>query len=134
MAIQHRRGSYVDFVPSNLLPGEFAVVQSNDPDATDGKALYLCISSGVVKRLSTTDDIKNVLYTNLKDLSEELRENLEDLAERAEDAAVIAESTVSGTVRYDTVQSKTAEEKARAKQNIGIAYTDANNDGNIVIS
>ena len=119
MAIQNRRGSYVDFVPSRLVPGEFAVVQSNDPNASDGKALYLCISSGVVKRIATTDDIRDILYANLQDLSDELRENLEDLAERAEDAATTAESTISGTVRYDTVQSKTAEEKARARQNIG---------------
>ena len=31
MAIQLRRGAYTNFNPSKLLPGEFAVVQNNDP-------------------------------------------------------------------------------------------------------
>ena len=135
MAIQNRRGSYVDFVPSRLVPGEFAVVQSNDPNASDGKALYLCISSGVVKRIATTDDIRNVLYANLQDLSDELIEQFSqeaqefvddavDAAERAESAAEDAEAAANNTVRYDITQDKTDVQKARARANIGVHELD----------
>ena len=57
MAIQNRRGSYSDFDPSKLKPGEYAVVQSGDPTSSDGKAVYLCVSAGNVKRLASLDEL-----------------------------------------------------------------------------
>lgn len=56
MAIQFRRGNYEDFVPSRLRSGEPAVVISGDPNTDSGKAIYICITSGTVKRLMTYDD------------------------------------------------------------------------------
>lgn len=51
MAIQNRRGAYTNFDPTKLKPGEFAIVQSGDPDSTDGKAVYICTQTGTVLRL-----------------------------------------------------------------------------------
>ena len=51
MAIQNRRGAYGNFDPTKMKPGEFAIVQSGDPNSTDGKAVYICTTTGVVRRL-----------------------------------------------------------------------------------
>ena len=55
--IQNRRGGYSDYDPSKLLPGEFAVVQVDDPNTPDGKAVYIAITAGNVVRLATADEI-----------------------------------------------------------------------------
>lgn len=59
MAIQHRRGDYGDFDPSKMKPGEPAVVLTNDPTATDGKAAYIAFGPGSVKRLATSDELSD---------------------------------------------------------------------------
>lgn len=46
MAIQMRRGQYIDFDPTQLLPGEFAVSQDNSK-------VFLCVRAGVVIELGT---------------------------------------------------------------------------------
>jgi len=58
MAIQNRRGAYSDFDPTKLLPGEYAVVQSGDPGGTNGYAVYLCYTAGIVKRLVSADELQ----------------------------------------------------------------------------
>lgn len=55
--IQNRRGGYSDFDPSKLLPGEFAVVQVDDPNTTSGTAVYIAITAGSVVRLATAEEI-----------------------------------------------------------------------------
>jgi len=57
VVIQHRRGSYTNFDPQYLRPGEWAIVQENDPNSPDGKAIYVCISSGVIKRIASVDEL-----------------------------------------------------------------------------
>lgn len=56
--IQHRRGSYNDYDPTKVLPGELVVTQSDDPNSDDGKAIYIGTTSGDVKQLATHDDIE----------------------------------------------------------------------------
>ena len=41
MSIQMRRGDYTDFDPTKMVPGEFAVVQENDPAVMTGLP-YIC--------------------------------------------------------------------------------------------
>lgn len=55
--IQNRRGGYADYDPSKLLPGEFAIVQVDDPNTPSGKAIYLAITAGDVVRLATAEEI-----------------------------------------------------------------------------
>lgn len=61
MAIQMRRGDYLNFDPQKMKPGELAVVQTNDPEG-DGTALYFCTVAGTVKRLASYEDIVSMLY------------------------------------------------------------------------
>lgn len=57
MAIKNRRGPYNKFDPTKLLPGEWAVVLSGDPNASDGLACYMCFAPGTVKRMATYEDM-----------------------------------------------------------------------------
>ena len=61
MAIQNRRGSYTNFDPSKMVAGEFAVVQANDPNTSDGKAVYLALTSGVVMRLVFASEVSDLV-------------------------------------------------------------------------
>lgn len=58
MAIQNRRGAYVDFDPTKMVAGEFAVVQSGDENTDDGKALYLALETGAVKRIPFAEELE----------------------------------------------------------------------------
>ena len=68
MAIQHRRGSYEYFDPKKLLPGEFAVVTEGDPNTADGKALYMCFTAGVVKRIVSYEDLEEEIKNTTGDV------------------------------------------------------------------
>lgn len=61
MAIQNRRGVYTDFDPTKLLPGEYAIVQSGDPDTANGFAIYMCFTTGNVKRVATVEELQEIL-------------------------------------------------------------------------
>lgn len=60
MAILIRRGAYANFVPSKLRAGEFADVQSGDPNSTDGKGVYICLTNGSADRLARSSEVTNV--------------------------------------------------------------------------
>ena len=57
MAIQMRRGDYRNYNPSKAAEGEFLIVESGDPHATDGKAVYMAFTTGNAKRLATYEDM-----------------------------------------------------------------------------
>lgn len=61
MAIQNRRGAYVDFDPTKMVAGEFAVVQSGDENTDDGKALYVAPTTGSVKRIPFADELEGLV-------------------------------------------------------------------------
>lgn len=51
------RGAYENFNPSALLPGQFAVVLSGDPNTTTGKAVYMCFETGKATRILADGDV-----------------------------------------------------------------------------
>ena len=51
------RGAYENFRPSVLLPGQFAVVLSGDPNTTTGKAVYMCFETGKATRILADGDV-----------------------------------------------------------------------------
>ena len=61
MAIQMRRGPYSQFDPTRLLPGEISVVTSGDPNTSDGRAAYICLAAGDVRRIVTADEMASAL-------------------------------------------------------------------------
>lgn len=95
MAIQMRRGNYGKFEPSKLLPGEYAVVQGDDPGARDGRSVYMAFAAGVVKRLATYEDmVENVsraLVDAIGDAAERLTERAEAINAAAEGGRGVAQ-------------------------------------------
>lgn len=58
MAIQMRRGQSVDFDPSKMLPGEWAVSTDNE---SQKQMVYMCFARGAVKRMAALEDLQNEL-------------------------------------------------------------------------
>lgn len=67
MAIQMRRGAYADFDPTKMVPGEFAVVQEDDPNTDSGEAVYMCYSAGSVGRLASADEVSSASALSFSD-------------------------------------------------------------------
>ena len=80
--IQHRRGDYAYYDPTRVLPGELVVVQGNDPNSDDGKAIYICTVAGDVRRLITESDLESEVSTQiLITLQDRIDELIEDIRE-----------------------------------------------------
>lgn len=103
MAIQMRRGSYSDFVPSRMLAGEFAVMTSDDPNTPDGKSAYVALSPNDVERILTETDLGDMT----------------DAAERAK-AAIAA----IGDISELAVPLMTEDVRGGAKLGAGLAVVD----------
>lgn len=109
MAILMRGGAYADFDPSKLRPREWAVVLENDPSARDGKAIYICFAAGMVKRISTYEDMKDDLISATEDIKEQYIQALDEIKNEVERLANEAEDF------KDTAQAK-AEEASNSAQ------------------
>lgn len=68
-----RRGEYSKFDAESMLPGEWAVVLSGDTSAIDGKAVYICTSAGVTKRMATIDDLAMVAANANPEVFDQIR-------------------------------------------------------------
>lgn len=86
MAIQMRRGSGSKFLPSKLLPGEWAVVLDSDP-STGGRAVYVCFSAGTVKRMATMEDMASQIIDACQDVIDQLTAGVNAATSRADTAA-----------------------------------------------
>lgn len=95
MAIQTRRGSYDDFDPAKMLPGELATVTSGDPGANDGRSVYACFAAGDVKRMATYEDMLENISQATQDVQEEFTEQLNNKISQAETAISQAQSATS---------------------------------------
>ena len=104
MAIQTRRGTYNDFDPEKLLPGEWATVQSDDPASADGKSMYMCFAPGEVKRMATYED----MVQNIDSAVEEIKDQFSAGMQQATDAANMA----TGNATQATSAATTAAERA----------------------
>lgn len=98
MAIQMRRGAYLDFDPSRMLPGELAVVLSGDDTTDTGKGIYICFSAGDVQRLSTYEEIVREINDALADAPE-----MAEMVTNAVNAALIAHPEWTTTVQDGAV-------------------------------
>lgn len=72
MAIQMRRGAYSELDATKLVPGEVAIVLSGDPGLSlpnlqegyivgDGTGVYVCTSTGTVKRMVSESELNTVI-------------------------------------------------------------------------
>ena len=95
MAIQTRRGSYDDFDPAKMLPGELATVTSGDPGADDGRSVYACFAAGDVKRMATYEDMQENISQATQDIQEDFTAQLTQKISQANTAISNAESATS---------------------------------------
>ena len=145
--IQNRRGGYVDFDPTKLLPGEFAIVQVDDPNTPNGHAIYIAITSGNVVRLATADEIAaynaqahDILIqvqnsaSSVSDLASEVRSKAVDAANSAQ-AAQDAEASVEQMLENaeDTINGYADDAKDVAIAGINQAYYDREDEINAKI-
>lgn len=126
MAIQLRRGAYENYDASKLKPAEVGVVQSGDPNTTDGKAIYIAINANDVKRIPTAEEMsdhndeaqaildniiaKNTtiqqVYRNTVDKANEASQSAADAEQSKNDAQTIvtnAEPVING-YRDDAIE------------------------------
>lgn len=87
MAIQMRRGAYVNFNPAKLMPGEWAVVVSGDSGAKDGKAAYICFAAGDVKRVATYEDMVDNVHDAVDQNNGAIIKEITDTANKASQQA-----------------------------------------------
>ena len=110
MAIQMRRGSYGKLDPTKMLPGEYAVVQSGDPSARDGRAVYMAFAAGVVKRLATYEDMVESVRQAVEQGSSSIIKSITDAVNKTNDDVKAAE-----TGRVTAEAKRVAAEDARVK-------------------
>lgn len=128
MAIQNRRGVYNNFTPSKMVPGEFAVVQSGDPNGKDGKAVYIAFGTGDARRLATADDIEQEIETSTESIADALVQRFEDEVADDLEAAQTAATNASESAQ---AASASAEEAAESVESITDALTSAFYTGEI---
>jgi len=128
MAIQNRRGLYADFNPNRLVPGEWAVVLSGDPNSETGRSVYVCFAPGQVKRMVTYED----LLENINSLTDEIKElftaDVKEAIRLATEATTKATQATSAAVEATTKAGQAvantqgviavAEEKIREMQDL----------------
>ena len=78
MAIQNRRGAYVDFKPNKMVSGEWAIVLSGDPNAVSGQSVYIAFNNSQVKRMATYEDMVENINIATADIQAELRSGVEE--------------------------------------------------------
>lgn len=110
MAIQTRRGTYNDFDPEKLLPGEWATVQSDDPHSADGKSMYMCFAPGEVKRMATYED----MVQNIDSAVEEIKDQFSAGMQQATDAANTAAGSAAESASAATTAADRANEAVQA--------------------
>lgn len=110
MAIQNRRGAYPDFVPSKLLPGEWAVVQSGEPNSVGGTSVYMCFNAGNVKRMATYSEMQEQFNNMLGDVISTLTGEVNTAVANAEVATQYANGA------GDTAIEKAQDAEAAANQ------------------
>ena len=89
MAILVRKGSYIDFDPQKMLPGEWACVLVGDSGAKDGRSIYMCFSAGDVKRMATYEDMVENINLSTKEIqemfTEQVRQTIQEALEKMDE-------------------------------------------------
>ena len=131
MAIQMRRGAYNKFDPTKLVAGEYAVVQSGDEQAKDGKAVYMAFAAGDVKRLATYEDMVDDCKQAIIDDTAAIAADLTKQVTATDTAVKAAESkrvTEFATLKKESQTATAAAEKVNATLD-GTKLTVTSRDG-----
>ena len=127
MAIKNRRGPYNKFDPTKLLPGEWAVVLTGDPNASDGLACYMCFGAGVVKRMATYEDmVDNIAASSGEVVAAEVDRQCKAAIRACQTAASNAGSAASAANTAASNADTAASSAATAATGANSAATAAN--------
>ena len=131
MAIQMRRGAFTDFDPTQMLPGEWAVMLSDDEETIDGYAVYICYAAGMVKRIVSSDELAaltNNIYADVEDFVNEAFdvETIMLAATNARAAAAEAQAAIDaiGDITEQSVPLMSSSTRGGAKLGVGLEITD----------
>ena len=117
MAIQNRRGAYADFDPQKLVPGEWAVVQSGDPNSERGKAVYMAFEVGDVERMATYEDMLENIDQATSDIQTQFTNELTQTITNANSAV----SDMQDDIDAEIQSASTAVSTLTAQVNTAIA-------------
>lgn len=125
MAIQNRRGVYNDFDPQRLVPGEWAVVLSGDPNSSRGRSVYMAFEAGDVERMATYEDMEENIESAVTDVQEQFTS---ELTAKISAANTATQNAVSATQAAQTAAqaAQTAADTAQAIIDAGDAVTSWN--------
>ena len=106
MAIQNRRGAYVDFDKSKMVAGEIAVVQSGDPEADDGRGVYVSFQNGTAKRLAAHDELESYIDQQLSTIKDAIMADIRVISQTSDSELqagdyVMVDSNSEGTRKFD---------------------------------
>lgn len=121
MAIQNRRGNYSDFDPNKLMPGEWAVVQSGDPNSTSGRSVYMAFDTNVVTRMATYEDMQNNISSATSDIRTQFTQELTDAINNANDTVDDLQDDVDTLVTNTTNTVNTLVSNSQSAVNIAVA-------------
>lgn len=114
MAIQNRRGAYADFDPTKMLPGEYAVVMSGDPSDSSGCAVYLCLASGIVKRLVFADQFEDGLDLKQDELTFDSRPTVNSPNPVTSGGVYTALQGKQNTLTFDSIPTQNSQGPVRS--------------------
>ena len=82
--MRQRRGTYANFDLMQAFPQELQIVTEGDPNTKDGKAIYLPIKAGELKRIVTADELPDVATDAAQQVHAEITGYLNDVRAAAE--------------------------------------------------
>ena len=127
MAIQNRRGNYADFDPQKLVPGEWAVVQSGDPNSERGRAVYMAFNVGEIERMATYEDMQENIVSATTDVQEQFASELTQTISDANSAVTTMRNDIDDEIASasETINNLTARTNA-VMDSARLATTQAN--------
>lgn len=96
MAIQMRKGLKADFDPTKMLPGEWAVSIDSD---TSNQIVWMCFAAGVVKRMGTYEDFKDMIRDATKDIRDEYITEFNQILNRIDNLAATTQANTDMVVK-----------------------------------
>lgn len=125
MAIQNRRGNYTDFNPQKLVPGEWAVVLSGDPNSERGRAVYMAFDVGDVERMATYEDMVENIDSATSDVQEQFTQEVTDALDNAAQFVADNQNTMNQIISNVGVAITNAESATTQANSAAEAASDA---------
>ena len=131
MAIQNRRGTYNNFDPQRLVPGEWAVVLSGDPNSSRGRSVYMAFDAGDVERMATYEDMEENIESAVTAIQEQFTD---ELTAKISAANTATQNAISATqdAEYAAQAAQDAADAAQAIIDAGDAVTSWNGRAGVV--